>query len=137
MRSIIIVFIIYMVIVQGHASLFTGTFPKYHGMVNNNWLDANDNLYTSFQDNNLETSGVFDPTKVNTNGIYDTPNFYYTAGVSSKNYRADTVADQLIINQYQQETTVLCITQDPLTATAMSGQLRKVIWQDGNSGLFI
>lgn len=120
---------------QGHAGIFTGTYAKYHGMVNDVWLDANGNLYTAEQDNDLNTAGVYDPTKPNT--IYTEPSFYYQAGVSPRNYRADTVADQLILNSNQNhETQVFSISQDPLTSTMMAGQMGKAIWLDGISGLF-
>ena len=70
---------------QGHAAFLTGTFPAYHGMVNNVWLDANGQLFSAVQDNDLSISGVFDPT----NGkIYNVDEFSsvisvnYTSGIS-------------------------------------------------------
>lgn len=125
---------------QGHAAFLTGTFPAYHGMVNNEWLDSNGQLFGAQQDNDLATSAVFDPT----NGkIYNVDEFsplissIYPAGVSPRNYLVDTVSDQAVIfSNPNQKTKVYSICSSNEVAVLMAGRLGKAIWMDGVSGLF-
>ncbi|MBS0615404.1 MAG: alkaline phosphatase family protein [Verrucomicrobia bacterium] len=131
----------------GHASLMTGTFPIYHGMVNNKWYDANNNLIGPVQDSNLSTSGVFSPITGNVYGTVPaeiTPSvlLYYGVntnvyGVSPRNYKADTLSDQLVLNSKPpQSTKVFALAKDSLTATLMGGQMGQAFWLDGPTGLF-
>lgn len=130
----------------GHAAFLTGTFASYHGMVNNAWIDENNNVVAAELDPNQATSGVYNPS---TGTIYtDNTNLailsYYgiiasaqVLGVSPRKYKADTLSDQLVINSNpQQTTTVYSIAADPLPAVMMGGQLANVFWLDGVSGLF-
>lgn len=125
---------------QGHAAFLTGTFPAYHGMVNNVWLDANGQLFSAVQDNDLSISGVFDPT----NGkIYNVDEFSsvisvnYTSGISPRNYRVDTLSDEAIIfSNPNQKTKVYSISSAAECAVLMAGRLGKAFWLDGVTGLF-
>lgn len=125
---------------QGHAALVTGTFPSYHGIVNNQWLDAEGRLFDCVQDNDVAKAGVFNPI---TEGVYfeneinETIRFYYTNGVSPRNYKVDTLADQLILFSTEEQTSkVFAISSHQEPATLMAGRLGKALWLDGPSGLF-
>lgn len=124
---------------QGHAALTTGTFPTYHGIVNNVWLDANDNLYGAVQDNDILTAGVFDPTNgliYNLNENSPTIASLYTAGISPRNYKVDNLSDQLIIfSTPQQNTKVFSVSSNVEPAVLMAGRLGKAFWLDSVTGL--
>jgi len=125
---------------QGHAALMTGTFPCYHGIVNNQWLDAEARLFDAVQDNDVATAGVFNPS---TGGVYyeneinETIGYYYTNGVSPRNYKVDTLSDQIIMfSTAEQSSKVFAISSHQEPATLMAGRLGKAIWLDGPTGLF-
>lgn len=125
---------------QGHASLTTGTFPCYHGMVNNQWLDANGKLYSVVQDNDLQTAGVFNPTNhqiYNVDETNETVQYYYSSGVSPRNYKVDNLSDELMIFSTPiQNSKVFSISSHQEPAVLMAGRLGKAFWMDGPSGLF-
>lgn len=125
---------------QGHASLATGTFPCYHGMVNNQWLDSNGKLFSVVQDNDLVTAGVFDPTNdqiYNVDESNETVGYYYASGVSPRNYKADTLSDELVLfSTPVQNTKVFSISSHQEPAVLMAGRLGKAFWLDGPTGLF-
>lgn len=121
---------------QGHAALTTGTFPCYHGMVNNYWLDANGQLFGIVQDNDIATSGVFNPIN---GSIYNSIDSFdiYPAGISPRNYKVDTLSDQLaMFSTPQQQTKVFAISSAVEPAVLMAGRLGKAFWMDGVTGLF-
>lgn len=125
---------------QGHAALTTGTFPCYHGIVNNYWLDATGNLFSAIQDNDLATSGVIDPTNgliYNVDENSPTISSIYPAGISPRNYRVDNLSDQLsLFSTPEQQTKVFAISSAPEPAVLMAGRLGKAFWLDGVTGLF-
>lgn len=125
---------------QGHASLTTGTFPCYHGMVNNQWLDSEEHTFSVVQDNELALSGVFNPTNdsvYNVNETSETVKYYYTSGVSPRNYRVDNLSDQLMLfSTPLQNTKVFSISSHQEPAVLMAGRLGKAFWLDGPTGLF-
>jgi hypothetical protein len=97
-------------------------------------------MFAAIQDNDVATAGVFNPS---TGGVYyeteanDTIAFYYTNGVSPRNYKVDTLADQLMIFSTPEQTSkVFSISSDPEPATLMAGRLGKAFWLDGPTGLF-
>lgn len=125
---------------QGHASLTTGTFPCYHGMVNNQWLDANGKLFSAVQDNDLVTAGVFNPTNdliYNVNESNETVDYYYASGVSPRNYKVDNLSDELVLfSTPVQNSKVFSISSNQEPAVLMAGRLGKAFWLDGPTGLF-
>ncbi len=125
---------------QGHASLTTGTFPCYHGMVNNQWLDANGGLFAVVQDNDLNLAGVFNPTNgsiYNVDESNETIGYYYAAGVSPRNYKVDNLSDELMLfSTPLQKSKVFSISSHQEPATLMAGRLGKAFWLDGPTGLF-
>lgn len=125
---------------QGHASLTTGTFPCYHGMVNNQWLDANGRTFSVVQDNDLTIAGVFNPTNnyiYNVDESSETISYYYNSGVSPRNYKVDNLSDELILfSTPLQNSKVFSISSHQEPACLMAGRLGKAFWLDGPSGLF-
>jgi hypothetical protein len=136
----------------GHADFMTGAFPTSHGLVGNSWLDSNNRLFSCYQDKDVATAGVFDPvtgliygsSPAETNqsiiafyGVFTFLIFGNVYGVSPRNYKADTVADQLVLNSNpQQPTKVYSIAKQAFEAVLMGGQLAHVFWMDGPTGLF-
>lgn len=144
---------------QGHAGLTTGTFPSYHGITNNEWIDVDGVSFKgAVQDNDLSISAVFDPTngkKVLGRSWRDAGDksgywFYYSpgplvaptftpqgSGISPRNYVADTLSDQLMLYSTNElKTSVYALSMDAETSTLMAGRLGKAIWMDNVSGLF-
>lgn len=136
----------------GHADFATGTFATAHGMVNNIWLDSNNSLFSCYHDKDVATAGVFDPvtgliygsSPEETNqsviafyGVFTFLIFGDVYGVSPRNYKADTIADQLVLSSNsQQPTKVYSIAKQAFEAVLMGGQLAHVFWMDGPTGLF-
>lgn len=125
---------------QGHASMTTGTFPSYHGMVNNQWLDGASRLFSCVQDDDLSLSGVFNPENghiYNVDDSSETISYYYRAGVSPRNYKVDNLSDQLMLFSTPKQTSkVFSISSHQEPAVLMAGRLGKALWLDGPSGLF-
>lgn len=108
----------------GHTSIGTGTLAKEHGIIGNNWLDAQGNSITCDADN-APHAAVFSPT-----GLY---NF----GVSPKNIMVDTLSDQLIMNSYPHaKNIVFSLSLKSRSAVGMAGRLGKAVWFDAQSGAF-
>lgn len=125
---------------QGYAALTTGTFPSYHGIVNNIWLDANSQVFQSEQDNDLIKTGVFDPTNgliYNLDEQSPTISNYYNAGVSPNNYRVDNLSDQLILySTPEQQYKVFAFSSGGSQPAALfAGKLGKGLWVDPVTGL--
>lgn len=125
---------------QGYAALATGTFPSYHGIVNNLWLDANSQSFLAEQDNDLINAGVFDPTNgliYNLDEKSPTISNFYHAGVSPNNYRVDNLSDSLILfSTPEQKYKVFALASaGPEPAALFAGRLGKGLWFDPVSGL--
>jgi hypothetical protein len=125
---------------QGFAAMSTGTFPSYHGIVNNLWLDANSQIFLAEQDNDLINTGVFNPTNgliYNLDEKSPTISAYYPAGVSPNNYRVDNLSDELILySTPEQKYEVFAISSaGPEPAALFAGRLGKGLWLDPVTGL--
>ena len=118
----------------------TGTFPSYHGIVNNSWLDGNSCLSSCVQDNDLKNAGVFNPKNgqiYNLDETSETISFYYKTGVSPRNYKVDNLTDQLMqFSSREKPSKVIAIASRQEPAILMAGRLGKAFWQDGVTGLF-
>lgn len=105
----------------GHATIGTGALAKDHGVVLNAWMEE-DGTFTTFGDDDAETSAVF------------SPNGFYTYGLSAHHMLIETLADKLVLtNTPQQRYAAYAIASKSRAALAMAGKLGKAIWFDGQA----
>lgn len=108
----------------GHATLSTGTFANYHGVVHNRWFNSKGKK-VKFEQDDTGNALVF-----SSKGLYD-------YGMSPKNLMVDTVADQLVLNSTPYNNyDVWALSLKPRAAIALAGRLGKAIWFDEQNGWF-
>lgn len=106
----------------GHASVYTGTTPRVHGIIGNDWYDKYEkkNMYCV---EDQEVNGVGGSGKVGQR--------------SPKNLRASTVTDELQLF-YQNRSKVISVSIKDRGAILPAGhQPTGAYWYDGKSGNFI
>lgn len=118
----------------------TGSFAATHGLVNHLWIDSQNNLFGSVQDDNTKESAVFNPSNGNLINIDETPSIFtkfYKSGISPKNYKVEGISDLLVQNPKQDTNVqVISIGSTPQTATLMANFHGKAFWMDPVTGLF-
>jgi predicted AlkP superfamily pyrophosphatase or phosphodiesterase len=104
----------------GHASIYTGTTPAYHGIVGNSWFDQqlNETVYCAY-DGDYESVGT-----ENDNGK-----------MSPHQLLATTFTDQLLLHSSQSK--VIGISIKDRGAVFPAGHLGKAYWYDAETGNFI
>lgn len=104
----------------GHASVYTGTTPAFHGIVGNDWFENGNTMYC-VSDTSVKTLGV-------TSG---------NGEMSPKNLRAATITDQLKLHT-NFKSKVIGISIKDRGAILPAGHLANAAyWYDTNSGKFI
>lgn len=111
----------------GHATLFTGAFPKDHGIVGNSWLD---------RDAKLEVVSVFDPAapligsrpaEPAVSDATDPSSAEQASGRSPRNLRLPTLGDTLRLATAK-EAKVFSVSTKDRAAILPGGALGKAFW---------
>lgn len=106
----------------GHASIFTGTTPRYHGIIANDWYDKfSQKIIYCTEDDSTISIGTN-----NTNGR-----------MSPKNLVASTITDELKLMHHQQSKVTALSIKDR-SAILPAGHIPDgAYWWDGETGNFI
>jgi arylsulfatase A-like enzyme len=105
----------------GHAALATGTWPKYHGIIGNNWNDQQGRQVKCDDDDRPEAA-VFSPTGV------------YPHGKSAHNMLVDSLAETITHNVDGAQ--VYALSLKSRSAVFPAGRAGKAIWYDADSAQF-
>lgn len=106
----------------GHASLFTGTTPSFHGIIGNEWLDR----FTGAEIYCVEDAR---------HAILDYPTKPHE-GTSPANLESTTIGDELI-RATNGKSKVFSISGKDRGAILPAGKLGKAIWYGKNAGAFV
>lgn len=106
----------------GHASVYTGTTPSYHGIVGNDWFDANENdtVYCT-----LDTS------------VTGTGSTGREGKMSPQRLLSTTVADQLRLHTGMKAKSVGIALKDRGAILPVGRSANAAYWFDGNTGNWI
>ena len=122
--------------IVGHATLATGTFPRFHGMIGNVWFDR-ENLELSY---NIEDAyQPLLPTKeTETEGAQVDPaqKKSRTQGRSPTSLLVPTLADTLAA-YYTGKSKIFGVSGKDRSAVVMAGKAGKAFWFSTNSGDFV
>lgn len=106
----------------GHATIATGAYAFNHGIVGNNWIDEHGQEIESDEDPSSEAA-VFAPTGV------------YSYGLSARNLRVDTLADQIMLQQFPYSPIkVFSLSNKSRAAILLAGRLGVPFWLDPKTG---
>lgn len=105
----------------GHTALATGTWPKYHGIIGNNWSNAQGDAFKCDEDDRPEAA-VFSPTGM------------YPYGKSAKNLLVDSIAESMLHNL--EGAKVYALSLKSRSAIFPAGKAGKAIWFDADAGRF-
>ncbi len=106
----------------GHATIATGSYPSFHGIINNDWYDRNTKELIYCMEDRDSPSLIGLRTK--------TP----TQGRSPKNLAASTTSDELILAQKGR---AFAVSLKDRAAIALAGHAGKAFWFDKLNGGFI
>ncbi|MEP2771522.1 MAG: alkaline phosphatase PafA [Fulvivirga sp.] len=105
----------------GHASVYTGTTPAYHGIIGNDWYDKTQGkeIYCA-SDESVETVGSDS----------------HRGKMSPRNMLTTTISDQLILSS-QKRSKVIGISIKDRGAIFPAGHMGEAYWHDKSTGDFI
>jgi predicted AlkP superfamily pyrophosphatase or phosphodiesterase len=108
----------------GHTMISTGTFANYHGVVSNSWFNKKGKRVRFGADNSC------DAATFSRNGVYKN-------GMSAHHLMADTLSDQIVMNNFaKHNTNVWALSLKSRAAIACAGRLGKAVWFDTKEGRF-
>lgn len=109
----------------GHHAISTGTLPKYHGVVLNQWINRK-GLKIHCETDDCKESAVFSPTGT-----------YQDDGKSAHKTNVDGLSDQFVINSCDECThKAYALSLKSYPAISMANRLGKAVWIDFKTGLF-
>ena len=107
----------------GHHAISTGTLPKDHGAVTNQWLDGNCKRVS------------YDGDASSYAAILDT-GACVCQGKSSHNTMVDGLSDQFLLRSGSTPNTVFALSLKSYPAIAMAGKMGKAMWFNEKTGRF-
>lgn len=106
----------------GHATIGTGAYASSHGIVGNNWINEHGQEVESDEDPSPEAA-VF------------SPDGFYEQGRSARNLRVDTLADQIMLQQFPYSPIkVFSFSTKSRAAILLAGRLGLPFWLDQQTG---
>lgn len=105
----------------GHASIYTGSVPAFHGIVANNWFDARNNTYRYCTEDSTVTS-----VGGGKNGL-----------MSPRNMLATTITDELRLATNFRSRTIGISLKDRGSILPAGHTATAAYWYDGENGNFI
>ncbi|MCZ2248780.1 MAG: alkaline phosphatase family protein [Bacteroidia bacterium] len=106
----------------GHASIYTGSTPRFHGIISNDWYDKRNgkNVYCT-QDDNVQTVGSNSEA----------------GKMSPRNMMTNTIGDELRLAT-NLKSKVIGISQKDRSSILPAGHIANAAyWFDGDNGIFI
>lgn len=106
----------------GHATIATGSYPAFHGIIDNDWYDRTTNKYIYCMED-LSVHQVATPhTK------------HPLAGHSARNLQASTISDEIILSKRGK---AYAVSFKDRAAIALAGHAGKAFWFDKTNGGFV
>ena len=110
----------------GHTALSTGSYPKDHGIVGNNWCTPQ-GISVACDDDDLCKAAVINPVTGRCYGY----------GKGPGNIMVDSISDQFMMaNQPDTPRSVFSLSLKSRSAICTSNKMGKAIWLDGKTGHF-
>ena len=106
----------------GHASIYTGSLPSYHGIIGNSWYDkANDKIIYCVADTSVNAVG----------------GSKRSGGMSPKNLKASTITDELLLTTNFKSKVVGVSIKDRGSILPAGHNPTGAYWFDGKTGNFM
>lgn len=110
----------------GHTALSTGSYPKDHGIVGNNWCTP-EGVRVACDDDDPCKAGVINPITGRC----------YNHGKGPGNIMVDSISDQFMMsNQPETPRAAYAVSLKSRSAICTSNKMGKAIWLDGKTGHF-